>query len=202
MVARNKGAETSAGQAKNLPGRLLLAWRRLLTPLFRRPLNAAENTESGQPTPPVPAFSWVTSRWLLVLGIAGLAVGASLGIALAAPGQARALALLAGAETLLWAAVRWFLMRFTGHGAANDSRQLRGATALGLIAYAIALSPGLRLAAWVLSAGLTWVGLVIQGDRRREALRTVAIAWGAQAAVVLLSWIARGGIVAFLATRG
>ncbi len=124
------------------------------------------------------------------------------GVALAPPGTARYLAAWAGAQSVLWAAVRWLLMRYTGRGAAEDRSILLGASSLGLVAYAIAVTPELRAVAWAGSAALTWFALVRLGDRRAEAGRTVAIAWGAQALVVAVSWIARNGVLAFLISRG
>lgn len=199
MVARNKSAETSAEHSAGMPARLLLVWRRALTTLFGRP---SAHTKEPDSAVPAPRGTWLTSHWLIGLGAAGLMTGITLSIVLAASGQDRRVAVVVGAETLIWALVRWLLMRTAGRGVARDSRKLVGAMSLGLTVYAVGIGPELRLAAWLFSAVLTWLGLSLQGDRRSEATRSVGIAWGAQAAIVTLSWIARSGVVAFLATRG
>ena len=158
---------------------------------------------SHPPRSPVRASRpWLLRSSVVWLGGCSLALGIGLGVALAPPGLPRTLAAWAGVQSVLWAVVRWLLMKYTGRGAARDGAALLGASSLGLIAYAAAVTPGLRVAAWVVSAVLTWFGLVRLGDRRDEAARTVALAWGAQALVVAASWIARSGVFAFLASRG
>jgi hypothetical protein len=136
------------------------------------------------------------------LGNAALVAGVALGVAVAPPGLARTLALWAGAQSVLWALVRWLLMAYASRGTARGGAALLGASSLGLIAYGVAATPELRAVAWVVSAAVTWRALVTLGDSRRDAGRVVALAWGAQAAVVVASWIARGAVLAYLIGRG
>lgn len=200
MVARRFDTKTDAGTASALLAELFEMWRRLVTrwrdALLRLRLRLTPAEKPGGASRP-----WLLRRGVVWLGGSALVLGIALGVALAPPGLPRSLALWAGAQSALWAAVRWLLMRYTGRGVARDGAKLLGASSLGLLAYAAAVTPELRAAAWVVSAALTWLALVRLGDPRSEAGRTVAIAWGAQALVVAASWIARNGALAFLIGR-
>ena len=201
MVARRFDTKTASPDAPGFFRQLFTLWREFVTWCadgladFTERLTPAENPDSAQ-------RPWLLRYTVVWLGWAALVLGAAVGVALAPAGLARTLALWAGAQSVLWAGVRWLLMRLTGRGAARDSAKLRGATSLGLLAYVAAVTPELSVAAWVVSAVVTWLALVRLGDARRQAARTVGIAWGAQALVVAASWIARSGVMAFLARRG
>jgi hypothetical protein len=177
-------------------GRLFEMWRRLITwcadALADLPqlLAPAEKPAASRPL--------LTSRTVVWLGYGALLLGAATGVVLAPAGLSRTLALWAGVQSVLWALVRWLLMRLLGRGRARDSAALLGASSLGLVAYVAAVTPELRAAAWVVSAVITWMALVRLGDARREAARTVGIAWGAQALVVAATWLARSGVMALL----
>ncbi len=201
MVARRFDTKTAGRASNELPKQLFEGWRRFLTRL-RDGLVRLGARFSPAEQPGAAPRPWLLRPVAVVLGDAALALGVGVGIALAPPGPARYLAAWAGAQSVLWAVVRWLLMRYTGRGAAEDRSMLLGASSLGLIAYAVAVTPELRAVAWAASAALTWFALVRLGDGRSEARRTVAIAWGAQALVVAVSWIARNGVLAFLISRG
>ena len=55
--------------------------------------------------------------------------------------------------------------------------------------------------AWAISALVTWGCLALFGARKLSALRLIAIAWGAQVAVVVASWLAENAILALFALR-
>lgn len=135
----------------------------------------------------------------------GLAVliGAALGVAVASPGVYRHAAALAGVTSLLWAAIRWLGVRLAGPRLlAEDPAALRGAFSLGLLAYAFAVTPELRFAAWLAAGAVTGVTLVRVGRGRREVARAIAFAWGMQAVVVTGGWLARNALLAILIARG
>jgi len=135
-------------------------------------------------------------RFALAAACAGV-VG---GVALASPGLDRRAAALAGLASLMWMVARWFILRFAAAGIfAEDPTALSGAYSLGLLSYAFALTPELRLAAWAASAALTGIALARIGGDRDDLARAIAIAWAAQALVVACGWIARNAFVAFFA---
>lgn len=199
MVAReHEDDPPRRARAPHWLGGLLLAWRRLLS----RPvgwfatLAARLGDRASRDDRPL-----LERRWLLGAAVGALAVGVVGGIALAPGGQPRVVAAAAGAGSVLWAVVRLALMRVTARGSESDARAITGAWALGMLAYAVGVTPSLRALAWAASAALTWYALWRLGEERRTATRMVAVAWGAQAVVVVLSWLASGAYVAFLATR-
>ena len=203
MVARRTDSQTATSVCWGFFSELFEMWRRLVTQardaLLRLSSRLFPAEKTGPPALPRP---WLLRSSVVWLGDGALVLGIGLGIALASPGQSRYLAAWVGAQAVLWAIVRWLLMRAAGRGAARDGSILLGASSLGLLAFAVAVTPELRVLAWAASAGLTWLGLTRLGDRTREAGRTVAVAWGAQALVVAASWIARNGVLAWLASRG
>ena len=93
-------------------------------------------------------------------------------------------------------------MRFATGRSARDGSAVLGATSAGLIAYVFAVTPELRVVAWTASAAITWLALRELGDAKQQATRTVAIAWGAQALVVVGSWLARSAVMAVLVGGG
>jgi hypothetical protein len=201
MVARRSDTRSTPSPLGGLFAELFEMWRRLVThlrdvlvPLWMR-LFPAE-------TPDAPPRPWLLRRAVVWIGGASVVIGAAVGIALAVPGLPRSLAVWAGVQSLVWAVARWLLMRYAGRGMARNSTALLGASSLGLVVYALAVTPELRALAWVVSAVITRLALVGLGDSRREAARTVGIAWGAQAVVVAASWVARSAVIALLASRG
>jgi hypothetical protein len=197
MVARRFDTNTTAPETPGFFGQLFEMWRRLVTrcadalvALTQR-LSPAEKPNAT----PRPRLLGPTVVWL---GWGALLLGALAGAVIAPAGLARTLALWAGVQSVLWAVVRMMLMRLLGRGRVQDAGVLLGASSLGLVVYAGAVTPELRLAAWVASAAITWLALVRLGDERSDAARTVGIAWGAQALVVAASWIARNGVMAAL----
>ena len=137
------------------------------------------------------------------VGVVAIVAGAAFGVLIASPGIGRRAAMLAGAASLMWTAIRWVALRFRAPGLVpSDERAVRGAFSLGLLAYAVALTPELRLAAWVAAAAITGVALIRLGRPREEVVRTIGFAWGVQALVVTLGWLAKNAYVAIVTMRG
>lgn len=182
-------------------GQLFETWRHAVT----RARNASAETISRLSPAEKPAARpahWLLHPGVVWLGDASLVLGAALGVAISQPGLPRTLAIWAGIQSVVWAVVRWLLMTYASGDSARDRSVLLAASSFGLAAYAVAATPELRGLAWAVSAAMTWRALVLLGDDRRDAGRIVAVAWGAQAAVVVASWIARSGVLAYLLTRG
>ena len=140
----------------------------------------------------------VARRWPLS------SFGATVGIVVASPGTDRRAAALAGVASLMWMAIRWLAMRWAAPRlVAEDPAALRGAFALGLLAYALALTPELRLAAWLSQPvpSRAWCSCESGGSAARSS-RAVGFAWGMQALVVAGGWLARNAYIAILAARG
>jgi hypothetical protein len=201
MVARRFDTKSDSRTPGALLAEVFEMWRRLVSRL-RDALLGLRARLSPAEKPAAAPRAWLLRPSVIWLGGVSLALGIGVGIALAPPGLPRSLALWAGVQSALWVIVRGLLMKYASRGKARDLSALAGASSLGLIAYAAAVTPELRAAAWAASAALTWLALVQLGDGRREAGRTVGIAWGAQALVVAGSWIARSAVVAILASRG
>jgi len=201
MAVRKSDPDPAAGTiTAAVVGELFEMWRHLLTWAYDatvallRPPTPAKRPES--------VAHWLHRREVVWLGTLLLASGVTAGVLLAEPGFSRTLAAWAGFQSVLWAAARWLLVRYATPGSGRNGAGLLGATSFGLVAYGLALTPELRAVAWAASATLTWVALVLLGSDRRVAARTVSIAWGAQALVVTGSWVARGGVLALLLSRG
>jgi len=138
-----------------------------------------------------------------LLGGLAVLVGALGGILLSAPGVDRRVAALAGLASIMWAGIRWVALRLAAPRTfAENPAALRDAVWTGLLVYAIALTPELRFAAWLISAGVTGGVLIRRGRSRGEVVRSVGIAWGAQALVVAGGWLARSALLVLLAAGG
>lgn len=188
--------------------RWLLWWRLALAGLVRAIVDAAR-TIAGLAQR---AFTWAhdllaahaltdvrhpVSVWV---GTAALAAGAVGGVLLVSTTLDRRAAALAGVASFMWAAIRWFVMRRAlPDVATDDSAALRGSLARGLTVYAIALTPELRLIAWLGAAAMTGASLLRAGHAREPVLRAIALAWGLQAVVVAGGWLARNMLVAVVA---
>lgn len=132
----------------------------------------------------------------MVLGAASLLIGAIARVALSAPGPARSGALVAGIAAVLWAVARFAIVMAKVQTLARDTAAVRGAFAVGLIPFALAVSPALALVAWAASGAITWWLLVRLGERRDRAIVAVGFAWGAQAAIYVVGWLVRNALVA------
>jgi hypothetical protein len=137
------------------------------------------------------------------MGGLAVLVGAAIGILLSAPGVDRRAAVLAGLASIMWAVIRWVAIRLAApRTLAENPAALRDAVSLGLLAYAIAVTPELRFAAWLISAAVTGAVLLRRGRARGEVARLVGIAWGVQALVVAGGWLARNALLVLLTARG
>ena len=127
MVARRFDTNSASPDARGFFGQLFDMWRRLVTRCadalvdLRQRLAPAEKPEAER-------RPWLLRRSVVWLGCGALALGIGIGVALQPPGLPRSLAVWAGAQSALWAVVRWLLMRYTGHGVARDRAALLGAS--------------------------------------------------------------------------
>jgi len=206
MVARNTDAEVHGKRPpRGLIQRFLVWWQRSLTALLGRAADASRPAGSLTENPPEMRRGALSFRSPALAWAAGLAliVGAAGTIALSASGSSRPVAISAAVMTLVWAAVRWALLDAVARHRMTLARaEVRGAWALGSLAWAAGVTPELRVLAWAVSGAVTWIVLERLGASRRQTALGVGIAWGAQAFVVVGSWLATNAIVGFLATRG
>lgn len=194
MVARDP---SSGRPEQGFLGRAFSAWRRFLARLVRGGADTATSIASTVSADleearheGVPALRGRTIVWA---GWGAAVVGSLGAIALAPAGEVLA-ATVAAALGLGWAGVRLWLLRFADP-LPRDPKGVRGAWALGLCAYILAVTPELGVAAFLVSGTATGVALVRVGADRPMARRAVLFAWGAQAAVMLLAWVARTAYV-------
>jgi hypothetical protein len=130
-------------------------------------------------------------------GYACLAVGAVVTALLTLSGGTGPIAAATDAAWLVvWAAARFAVMHLaSGEVLRARASSLRVAWAGGLIPLAVAVTPLLHAAALVASAALTWRALRASGAPQREATAVVGWGFGGQAAVEVLAWIVRGGVI-------
>ena len=197
MVARAPGRPSRRRRSDSALMRFVHWWRAALSGAIAAGAGGARAALSRVATA-VPAETVLDVRgWPVVAaGLLALVLGAAGGTLMADSGPARTAALFAGALSVAWAGMRWLILQLTaGPVAAEHPAGLRGAWALGLLAYAVALTPALRLAAWAASAAVTVVLMWRLGVARRDVTRSVALAWGAQALLVAGEWFARNAYV-------
>jgi hypothetical protein len=97
---------------------------------------------------------------------------------------------------VLWAAARYAVMSLaSGEVLRSRASSLRVAWAGGLIPLAFAVTPLLHASALVASAALTWRAVRAASASAREATAVVGWSFGGQAAVAVLAWIVRGGVI-------
>jgi hypothetical protein len=97
---------------------------------------------------------------------------------------------------VMWAGARYAVMRLaSGDVLRTRTSALTVAWAGGLVPLILAATPLLHAAALVASAALTWRALRAAGVPRREASAVVGWGFGGQAAVEVLAWIVRGGLI-------
>lgn len=211
MVARDTDAETRQNHLTERPlHRFLHWWRCVLTELLRclspRPKGVRHpdaTTPAEMPVRSVRKAVTIRSTALVWAGALAVVVGAVGAVALAGPGASRSVAVVAAGMSLMWAVVRWALTDVVAsHRTTLARADVRGACAAGSLVWVVALTPELRLFAWAVSGIVTGLLLTRLGANRRQTFTCVGIAWGAQAAVVVGSWLARTAIIAILATRG
>ena len=203
MVARAVHSPPHREAPSGLAAAVMLRWRMFLTRLAHGAGELGTAAATGvRSTIALGVLLDIESLPVVVLAAAALLAGA-VGGTLIAPSGARTAAALAGAASFLWTALRWLVLRVTEPRlAASDPNGVRGAFAAGLLVYALAVTPGLRLAAWLASAVITAVVLLRRGAGRSAVLSGVGLAWGAQAFVVCGMWFARNAYVALVAMRG
>jgi hypothetical protein len=207
MVARNTDADFGEKRASSgVFQRFLIWWQHALSGLVNGSRDASTpktGPASEQPSGRTVRVLDLRSPGMAWLGGGALIAGSVATIALASPVTPRAVAISAAGMSLVWGGMRWALLQVTARGTlARDPQAIRGAWATGSAVWLLGVTPELRVLAWAVSAAVTWVVLERLGASRRQATVGVGIAWGAQAFVVIGSWLARNAIVAILAARG
>lgn len=177
------------GGIAHTSSRLARATARTLVAGFRYLRQPAESlTDAASPT-------------LSALGIGGLALGCVLTVALwPLVGSNVRGALFDAAWLLAWALVR--LLALLVALPRESAARVRRAWAPALLPYAVAWTGPLSALALISSAWLTFAGLTGTGIVRRNAGRAVALAFGAQAGVEVVRWLARGVLYLVLFSRG
>ncbi len=206
MVARNTDAEVRGKRPSDgVVGRLLVWWQRLLSGLLGRTTSLVDTARRRSEKPAHSPHGAIAIQSPIVAWVGCLAVAfGALGIVtLAGSGTDRWVGVSGATMTIVWAGVRWALMDVVARRETTLTRaQVRGAWAVGALVWLIGVTPELRALAWVASGAVTWLILERLGATRRQALTCVGIAWGSQALVVVGSWLAKGALIAILATRG
>lgn len=206
MVARNTDAETRQNHPSDgVILRFLLWWQRTLTAVLGRSMDVAKRTSASADVPVGGVREPLAPQSAALAWAGGLAtvIGAAGTVALPIAGTTRSVAIFAAVMMLVWAGVRWVLMDIVARRRSALTRvDIRGAWAVGSLVWVLGVTPELRVLAWVASGAATWLILERLGATRRQALECVGIAWGAQALVVVGSWLARNAIIAILASRG
>ena len=207
MVARNTDADVRQERPQEGAVQRFLRW-------WQQSLSILVNTSQKAASPAVNRMSEkakggprsvlaLRSPALTWIGGLALLVGAVGTVVLSAANAMRPVAIAAAGMSLVWGALRLILLRV---GATNRLRKdplgIRGAWALGSIAWVVAVTPELRALAWAVSGAVTWLVIERLGATRRQASICVGIAWGAQAFVAVGSWLASNAVVAILASRG
>ena len=130
-------------------------------------------------------------------GYACLTIGAALAAIVTFRGGAGAFAAATDAAWLIvWAAARYAVMRLaSGDVMRKRPSAVMVAWAGGLFPLIFAATPALHAAALVVSAALTWRALCAEGAPTREASLMVGWGFGGQAAVEVVAWVVRGGII-------
>lgn len=126
-----------------------------------------------------------------------LAIGTSLAAFVTWHSGAGAVAAVAdGARLIVWAGARLAVMRLAATGELRTRPAAVGvAWSGGLMPLALAATPYLHAVALVASAALTWRALRAGGGTKREVWSMVGAAFGGQAAVEVVAWMVRGGII-------
>jgi hypothetical protein len=202
MVARTPRRSVRRRRTKGV-ARFLNWWRTWLSAMIVGTADGVGTTSRRMSERyPVETLFDVRSWPVLGMGLVALFAGVTVAFAIAMPGPTRTAALLTGAATLVWTGGRWLVLRLVaGPLGIDDLRGLRGAFGIGLLPWALALTPELRFAAWALSGVITAVVVWRLGTERRAAMRAVGLAWGAQALGVAGVWLARNAYVIFTGFR-
>lgn len=206
MVARNTDADVRHDhRSGDVLRRFLEWWQRLLTSVLHHSKTAVDIAlrRAGKAASSLRGPLAARSRVLAWAGGLAVVIGALGTIAVSAPGQSRTIAVSAAVMMTVWAAVRWALLDVAARFQEVSGRsEVRSAWALGSLVWMLGVTPELRALAWLISAVVTWVVLERLGAPRRQALVCVGIAWGAQAFVVVGSWLAKNALIAVLALQG
>ncbi len=135
------------------------------------------------------------------VAVAGLIAGAVLRVAFSAPGDARVVSVVAAVAAIAWAAVRLGVMLAMRREGGPSGRTVLAAWAVGTLIWVIAVIPLAALVAWLLSAVAALAVFERSGAKRDYSLRAIAVAWGLQMAVTLVSLIFAGGWAVLLSSR-
>jgi hypothetical protein len=159
-------------------GTSLTRWATAFGRAFRRLLAGEElKTAAGR-------------RLALVVGPAAVAVGAALSVPLSPVTEGVADVVIAVLVALAWAAARLVVIRVAaGSHASHSSQELTACWAAGLIPYAAAVSPLLRLLAWAASLLLTRVYLDRTSHGPRDGARVMLWVAGFEVVAALGLWV-------------
>ncbi|MDO8964492.1 MAG: hypothetical protein Q7W30_08395 [Coriobacteriia bacterium] len=160
----------------------------LTTAYVRRPVGALRDADAAH------------RRHLVNAGVTALALGAAVSLGAGAlfgttwPSRAAYVGWLAA-----WALVRLLLLRLTlPRSITNDRRGVEAAWGAALLPYVFAWAAPLDILALAGSAWLTFVNLEAIGTSRRDAVNSIAWAFGGQLAVEFAAWLARGWLFLLL----
>lgn len=195
MVARKHDAEVSSDR---LPESLLGAWRRGLS---RAVLALGKDAATGLREIVALArgqFEPLRSGRMQWIGVALLVSGTAFRLGFSVSADAWTGPTATAVLTLLLAGLRLGVLGMKVGDLSRDQAAVQGAWAFGLIPSAFAFSTWIEPVVFVSSALLTWHALRKLGEGARSAGWAVTWAWGAQAAVLLLMWLADNAGVAVL----
>lgn len=209
MVARRNDAKTPSDVTEtSLAASVFAHWRAALTAALRAAASAPSRLGTDvwlaavtglivRPGSVVACDDLRGARLVSRTGYACLAAGTALAALVTWRSGAGALAAGADAATLLvWAAARWAVMRLAAAGEMRvRPAVIDAAWAGGLIPLVMAATPVLNVVALAASAVLTWRALRAAGGSKREAWLIVGAAFGGQAAVGIVAWVVRGGVI-------
>lgn len=154
-----------------------------------RSIDTAHHLVLAGPTVDV-AAAHAVGMLALVLGVT---LAGAIGVTTGSPIES----LTSGAAGALWVAIRLMFMRLASPNRATEDDVTR-AWAAGAIAYAIAATPTLRFASWLLGGYLTWRTLRLAQVPIAEARRIVAWGYGVEAIATGMIWAMGTAIIAAL----
>lgn len=194
MVARRNGTPAPA----DVWGSLLIQWRRGLTRVWRPASRLAERVSSSATA----AFAGplLLSRGASALFGSAFVLGNVVSVVWTARhGGATSSAIATAIQSGVLAVVRFGVLAYVSRGSAGATSTRRAwLSSLGW--WLFALTPALRVAAWVVSAPTAYLAISsAPGVERTSAARAVAAAWSVSAAIVVAAWLGRNIVVVLLA---
>ncbi|MDP2232145.1 MAG: hypothetical protein Q8K89_00795 [Actinomycetota bacterium] len=187
MVPREPNRPAGESDSLTLPIRLFNAWRKLLGRIGDQAVRLG-----GRVGAPVagPGLS-------LAVGLGATIVGATIA-QLIHPAQQPLQGLAAGAVSVMWVVARLLMMRLSNtRETTSEPGTIRFAWAVGALPQLFAVTPELKIVAWLLGAALTFRALVLAGTAPRNALWLSAWGYGIEPAGFVLVTLTRNLTDAF-----